>query len=237
MTSCRLPGFTVEQNGFPFPNSWNPGTPVVEIPTPFGTIALGDASGGVCGGMVFAAADFYLAGNPCPQERSPGLFRYFCKRLIESWNLPFGVTRYFDWQRRPGASRYWLGLRVLDGLTRLTGEFEWPRIRASLDAGVPAPLGIIYADSWKLRRTAENHQVLAYGYDLMADDRSVALAVYDPNHPLESCRIEIDLQNLDENRPAIHSHETKPVRGLFLTEYRRPSALPEFDAKIDGEIG
>ena len=121
MTSFRLPGFTVRGNGFAFSNCYPPGSPVVEIPTPFGKIPIGDAHAGLCGGMVFASMDGYLHGvKELPATVGPELFRHFCKRLLDSWDLPFGVLKYYDWQRRRR------------GLLRLTIEKEWPRIRTQL---------------------------------------------------------------------------------------------------------
>src|SRR5438105_15397080 len=92
-------------NGFPFPNCWPPGMPVLELPTPFGTIPIGDARGGVCGGMVFAAADYFHFSLPIPRTPEKPLFRYLCRRLLDSWQLPFGVLKYYDWQRRPNLGR------------------------------------------------------------------------------------------------------------------------------------
>jgi len=48
-------------NGFHFINSW-PSEPdiVVNVPA-LGRVAVGDASNGLCGGMVFAVRDFFEA--------------------------------------------------------------------------------------------------------------------------------------------------------------------------------
>jgi hypothetical protein len=218
-----LPTFTAAANGFPFANSWLPGTPVVSVPTPFGPIELGDASGGVCGGMVYAAADFYLFGVPAPRERSPELFRYFCRRLLDSWTLPFGITRYFDWQRRPGATRTWFGLTPQRGVTRLTVEDELPKIRAAIDAGVPAPLGLVKVESWWVHDMAKNHQVLCHGYD--DADGVATLHCYDPNWPDQAVTLTLDTTAPDAERWMEHSVEGPSVRGIFLTEYARPAAL------------
>ena len=223
MPAVLLPRFTAVANGFPFPNSWEPGTPVIELLTPFGTLKLGDASGGVCGGMVYAAADFYVFDRPVPQERSPSLFKYLCRRLLDSWSLPFGVVKYYNWQRRPGNTRTWLGTRLQSGVTRLTVEEEWPKIRAAIDSGVPAPLGLVKVHSWRFQDMAHNHQVLCHGY---TDDGSNAtLHVYDPNWPSRAVTLQFDISAPDEERIIEHSEEGASVRGAFLTDYARPQIL------------
>lgn len=218
----RTTGFVPSIHAFPFANSWPDGQPVLEIPTPFGTVPVGNAAHGVCGGMVFAALDFYAHGQPIPREPTRPVFRYLARRLMDSWNFPFGGLKYYDWQLRPAATRPG-GLRA--GLNWLTVAVEWPRIRAVLDSGLPAPLGVVHSHSWHPRELNQNHQVLATGYRQLDD--SVVLEIYDPNwpgddsltlrfstaDPLADCRIE-------------HGIEGKTVRGLFLTEYRKPLLPP-----------
>ena len=167
-------GFTSSAHGFPFPNWFPPGSPVVLVPTPFGTLTFGDANAGLCGGMVYAALDLFVYGQPRPATPTPPVFRYFCKRLLESWNLPFGVLKYYDGQRRPGASRMLGDLRLVDGLTRQTVLDEWPKIRDLLDTGRPAPLGLVKVASFDPRQLVKNHQVLAHGYTLSSDGNRVA---------------------------------------------------------------
>ena len=120
-----MTGFVPSQHGFPFTNWFPPGTPIVVVPTPFGTVKAGDANGGVCGGMVFAALDLFAAERPVPPEPTEPVVRYLCRRLLNSFDLPFGVMRYYDLQRRPGASRFAGGVRIrprrdsVDGRTRV----------------------------------------------------------------------------------------------------------------------
>lgn len=216
MTVNALPGFSPTANGFPYPNSWEPGTPVVEIPTPFGRIPIGDAAGGVCGGMVFTAADYWLAGRPAPQEKSPELFRFFCRRLVDSFALPFGVMRYYDWQRRPSGSN-----RLTKGVARLTIVEEFPKIRAAIDAGLPALLGVVKAHSWRPQDLARNHQVLAFGYAF--DDSTIRLDCYDPNWPGRTSTLTIAASDPDADIGMEHSEEGNTVRGVFLVNYSRPT--------------
>lgn len=221
-------GFAPAHHGFPFPNWFPPGTPVVEVPTPFGRIRVGDASGGLCGGMVFAALDLYLHGVPSPAEPTRPVFRYLCGRLLDSWSLPFGVLKYYDWQRRPAACTSWHGARVIDGVSRLTIEGEWPRVRADLDCGLPVPLGLVKAHSFSPRQLPRNHQVLATGYDL--DDATGALTIraYDPNYPNEIAELGLNLRNPEAGSPVRHRHEGDTVRGFFRVDYRCPVEGPSF---------
>lgn len=227
MPSHTLP-FRPTTHGFPFPNWYPPGSPVVEVPTPFGKLKLGDANGGLCGGMIFAALDLFLFQAPRPVEATPPVYKYFCRRLLESWNLPFGVLKYYDWQRRAGASKIVAGVRMLAGVTRLTAD-EWPRIKATIDSGVPAALGLVNACSFSPRQLCRNHQVLAYGYDWTEATGDLVLKMYDPNYPNDDlAELRVNLAEPDREELVTHGCEGKTVRGFFLTEYRRPVDAPVF---------
>src|SRR5258708_13096124 len=69
-------------------------------------------------------------------------------------------------------------------LTRRGGAWrtiaaEWPRIRASLDHGIPAALGLVTVASANPLHLGHNHQALAFGYALSGSELTVR--VYDPN--------------------------------------------------------
>ena len=56
MTTGRVEGFLPSTSGMKFTNHFPSGIPIVSIPLPIGrSIPVGDASTGVCGGMVYAA--------------------------------------------------------------------------------------------------------------------------------------------------------------------------------------
>ena len=220
--SAAVPGFTATRCGFPFSNWFPENTPVFEVPTPFGRVPLGDAHDGLCGGMVFAAMDLFLHGvTDIPDEPTRPVRAYFARRLMASWGLPFGMLKYFDWQRRPTATKRLGGVRLIDGTRRKTVREEWPRIRAVLDAGLPASLGVMKVGGWDFRRVAENHQVLAYGYTFDDETGEVTLNQYDPNYPGDdTAEFAFSLHDPDGDEPISHSEEGPVVRGLFLTEYR-----------------
>ena len=65
------------------------------------------------------------------------------------------------------------------GVISRTVGVQWPQIRADLDAGTPAALGLVTVASANPTDLGLNHQVLAYGYQ--QDGAAVTIAVYDPN--------------------------------------------------------
>jgi hypothetical protein len=190
------------------------------------SLPIGDASDGLCGGMAFAARDHFEASRPPPPETSPPsdgpLFDFVVQRLLDSFHLPYGPARYLELMNpalpdgetlltRIGAlphGRAWRTLRV-----------EWPKVRAAIDGGHPAPLGLVRIKSLNPFDLKHNHQVLAYGYDL-ADD-SMVLRIYDPNFP-DRDDVTLSIRPIDPSRPVriTASPPTPPVHAFFAVDYR-----------------
>src|SRR5262249_58392372 len=96
--------FLPSQDGLAFTNAW-PSEPAVVVSTPFGQISIGNAAAGLCGGMVFAALDYWQTGIAPPAARpAPGqpLYRYIVQRLIDSLHLPAGRGGGYPWRQLPG---------------------------------------------------------------------------------------------------------------------------------------
>jgi hypothetical protein len=219
--------FLPSVHGFAFPNAW-PDGPAVSVPLGVGVLGVGNAARGLCGGMVFAALDYWHAGaeppDGQPAARTP-LFRFIVRRLVDSWRLPAGVARYYRWMLLPDGNRPARARRAAcrAGAARRTTERHWPIVKAMLDAGVPAALGVVTVSSANPLLLGGNHQVLAYGYETAGP--VVRLYVYDPNSgPDDSVRISWDGAAV----PAVFTSNVGlrlPVRGFFLTRYR-PVAPP-----------
>ena len=175
--------------------------------------------------MVFAALDYWHAGRPPPASRpAPGspLYKFIVRRLIDSWHVPAGVGRYYLWMNLPDAdaSREAGGWRLtVRGLGWRTVTRQWPLVRASIDAGTPAALGVItMASAWP-GVLGRNHQVLAYGYSISGS--TVTLAVYDPNSGPDD-HVQIAFDTGDAAGPVTFRQNLSiawPVRGFFVTAY------------------
>lgn len=227
--------FLPSRHGFGFTNSW-PEAPAITIPTPFGDIGIGNAAAGLCGGMVFAALDYWHNGTPAPAvQPAPGtpLYRFIVRRLIESWRIPGGVARYYrcmnvpDGDGSPGmAGRLPMTRR---GLSWRTIAQEWPRVRTTIDGGQPAALGLVTVASANPVKLGHNHQVLAWGYRLTGT--KVTLQVYDPNSgPHDDVAIQFDSSAATLAAQFMHNINIRwPVRGFFVVPYS-PAVPPALSA-------
>jgi hypothetical protein len=228
MSSALVADFDLTIHGFPFGNCF-PGRPALVVDVPlYGRVVLARASGGLCGGMSFSAIDYYSFGMPAPQasDVSDTLFEHLRIRQLSSIHIPTGILRYYQWQSRRNDSLLVRDRRLRGGISWLTLEREWPRLRQALDAGRLAPLGLIMAGSFNPVELVRNHQVLAYGYTLAGSD--LTLKVYDPNWPGDrDLTLTTTTDRPDLFRWVEHSVEgTRAIRGFFLTRYTRPRHPP-----------
>ena len=201
--------------------------PAGAIFIPRGIRALRDVMGshlapgyGLCGGMCFAALDFYHRTDfPIPRgqhrddrpaPRTP-LRSYIWKRQLAS--LVSDGARFLAWvivlNYVPPVWPFRGGTRWL--LAR--SKEEWRKLKASVDGGKPVPIGLVR----DTKNIYDNHQVLAIGYD-EADETHGTIYLYDPNCPDEVSTIKIKFgeQLLDgqEDCPT-----RAPLRGFFCEAY------------------
>lgn len=200
ITMMRVAGFQPGTNGFRFQNAFDH-APDIQINLLGLNIAIGDAANGLCGGMVFAARDFFAAGQrPPTRSDSPSagvLFDFMVRRLFDSFELPVGPARYAALMNPdlPDHETFMSDIGLAPhGRAFVTIVEEWPKIRAGLDGGMPMPMALILVKDRDLGKMGHNHQVLAYGYDLDVNDLSIL--VYDPNFPGDNnVRINLNLGN------------------------------------------
>jgi hypothetical protein len=206
---------------------------VVSVP-PFGNVAIGDASNGLCGGMVFAVRDFFeahlpIVTDPTPPAAQSPLFNYIVGRLFDSFNIPSGVLEYYSWMNTPDHDTgVWFAIRR--GVAWMTIEQEWPIIKATIDSGHPCPLGLVTVYSTDPTLLGHNHQVMAYAYEL-DDADNLTIKVYDPNtSPVSADQVLLSLNVANPSHTTPISHNIAiglPVRGFFHVDYgpHDPGAL------------
>lgn len=173
LSTAKMTKFDPTKHGFAFVNSFQTVTGVFDI-----------VVGGLCGGMVYAALDYYNAKVPTPSQNytpasGSALHGFIWDRHddsltphLDKWSElhlnPFGArnSEFFNW-----------GLQGFGG-----GRLQ--ELRAKIDAGIPVPLGLKSMDA----DPSNDHVVLAVGYDLgrykgdlgqFKEDFKIFL--YDPN--------------------------------------------------------
>jgi len=196
-------GFRPTRHGFPFANTWRD--------TVLGVIA----SRGRCGGMVFAALDYFDAGEAIPGAGRPADLPAHdspMARLIWRRQWASIVSRLGSNLWRFALLTY-LPSMAPRGIV-LTTRREVAPLLDALAAGRPVPLGLVSALS--LRHLARNHQVLAYGAEV--GENRVLVRVYDPNYPR---RDDVMLQVPLGGGPVTERIGTRSVtwRGFFAERY------------------
>lgn len=233
-TSCSPPAsFLASTHGFKFPNSFSITVP---LPPPLPPIS---GAYGLCGGMSFAALDYFLSCIPIPSTTSvpatgTPLYRYLFSRLLDSLGHPtYGmVLKFLEWTQRPDGSvpsPIPFSGAVIDGVHKLTVPELHATVR-SLSAGNKVPLGLVYvgplgANIW------ENHQVLALGATRVSP-AVTQIKIYDPNYPSDdTISIRCELYARGTHVRCLQQRGGRPlkvVRGFFRMPYvrRTPPCLP-----------
>jgi hypothetical protein len=214
MNEVDVPGFRPSTHGFHFANAWPAGPTVRFGPFDPRLIGVGDASTGLCGGMVYTVADLYAAKVPVPADREPfangsARFAAIVRRQVESLALLTVPVRF--WLRMATGNSFGRDL------ARSTFEHEWPIAKAGLGEARLVPIGLIRVASADPRNLTKNHQVVASGY--AEDGREASLRIYDPNWPdRDDVVITIHLDNA--LRPAGLDQSTgEPLLGWFVLPY------------------
>lgn len=199
--SNAVPGFLPSSRGLPFANTFPPGPTVRFGPLDPRWVGIGDASAGLCGGMVVYVRDRFRDGRPVPPEPAPPangtpLFRTLVREQVRS----------LDWFWTP-IRFWWLGAIDPARAARRALTTELPRIRFDIDAGRLVRLGLIRHHGLNPMRLSGSHQVLAFAYETAG--ASTTLRIYDPNWP---GRDDVTI-TLDATGP--HQSTGEALAGLF----------------------
>lgn len=198
----QVPRFTPAL-GLRFANAF-PHVPVREFDfPPLGTFGLGDAANGLCGGMSFTVADLFAAGSPPPEDPDPpaggsARFDYLVDRQIDTLAAGRLPLRFFSLMSPTRSERESIFARAVGALgidrhsrTWVMVHEEWPAIKATIDGGALAMIGLVKVVSADPRQLNRNHQVIAYGYDL--EGTALKLLILDPNLPRREIELGLDI--------------------------------------------
>lgn len=265
-------GFTPSVNGFPFDNEWNANLPVVTIGAlwnrfrsaltagladhlgigglPEDWLPITQADAGLCGGMTYAAMDYFALGQRPPEASTEGglfvapdsaddpLFLFIRERLLDSFDFTGRGHRWLSYTSPlyPDDDEGILQtFGVWKGKAWVTYREEWPRIRQLLDEGRLAPLGLVQSAEFDI---GKNHQVLAYAYEQSA--QNVKLWIYDPNVPGQAADANADDLYLEfdttststgirvfrRNAPVTTPEKTKRIYAILLMDAYAPKTPP-----------
>jgi hypothetical protein len=197
--------FDLARDAFAFPNSFSNKCVIARVPV--------HETRGRCGGMVFAALDHWHARVPVPsidelpRDGEP-LADYIHDRMrtsmIDNWERQVLFMRTPD-QRMP-FNRTTVG--------RLVRDEELPRLKALLDAGEPQPLALTQAHS--MERLADDHQVLAYGYE--EDGPTTRIFIWDNRYGRREDVLTMTTK-YDPHDWMIEESDGSRWRGFFVERY------------------
>jgi protocatechuate 3,4-dioxygenase beta subunit len=240
-----VPDFLPSTTGLKYSNDNWPSVPDKIIHTPFGDISLGNASNGLCGGMVFASRDVFEAGKVAPPftenpaAGSPA-FNFVVDRLFDSMNIPDGVLKWYDWMRRSRHDIHPIG--TVPGLSSLTINDEMPKVRRTIDQGHPCPIGLLLPEGHSDNPfdMGKNHVVMVYGYEDAGN--TTTIRIYDPNCPMDDgVIITFDNSHPDHTTDFVHNRRSAPAYGFFALDWysaHDPSPLASdgnpIDTSVDG---
>ena len=229
----QVDGFVPSTAGLHFPNTFaHVPLRTVEIPVLGTTVTLGDAANGLCGGMVYTVCDYFAhQQSPPAMTTAPQggpLYEYLVQRLFDSWDIPGGIIRYLELMS-PELPDYGLAddpLRILKrSRASIMIQDEWPKIRQDLDNNQLSPLGLLKCKSADPALLGQNHQVLAYGYDLEGAD--LTLYLYDPNAP-DDDSAKISLSIASAAQPCDLACTTAPTLYCFFrSNYQQTGPPPD----------
>lgn len=201
--------FSVQDHGFQFVNSFN-FTAEYRLPFFDRPIKLGHISCGLCGGMCFAALDYFHTTGAAPTytrvaDIDPDLEKYLQKRQMDSLSLPLGVLKVIEWMLRSDRE-----------VRCLTVGREFSTLRDRLARGKPAVLVLIRVGGFE--DPTQNHQVVAHSYELDEAAKQLKIYIYDPNQPGQESWLAMNFENPGQGIDAQQS-SGEYFRGFFVADY------------------
>lgn len=211
-----MTGFKPEVHGFRFENSFE-FSAKFNLPL-MGEIDLGKIVYGLCGGMCFAALDYYRIGRTVPDYKKPteipsSFRRFLWDRQLDSLGV-VTVPKVLEWMLQDDVS-----------ISKRTAWNEVPKLRRRLDKGEPVVLALIRVKSGG--NPTHNHQVLAVGYEEDPVSRQMTIYLYEPNYPGLAPILSLNLAHPSKGI-ALQQSTGEAARGFFIIPYRFQEPPPDF---------
>lgn len=219
---AAMTNFKPSVDGFHFNNTFTNDL----VPRGLRHTGLNIKTGGLCGGMVYAALDYYYAHKPIPNvDYRPAtgtkLAHYIYQREVHS--IESNLTEWINMRVKPGGSRVHLFRRGLNG--RQGGPLA--RLMGYVNRGTPVVLDL---KGVKKTKTGD-HQVLAIGYNLGRYrgnfgpyEGDVKIKIYNPNN-----HDHIDTLTPDPAQHVWRDPQTgQTFRGFFVDTKYQPKTPPNF---------
>lgn len=224
-STARMTAFDPERHGFRFINTFKTVTGVFDFTT-----------GGLCGGMAWAALDYWKAGMARPEQNftpvnGTTLQSYLYARTMTA--IESHLDKYVELNFNPGGAR---NSEFFNWGLQGTGGGRLQELRAKIDAGEPVPLGLksLNAD------IGSDHVVLAYGYDMGryagdmgANKEDLKIFIYEPNFGARRMTLipKMDRQQwCYEAVPGVIADGEKCWQTYFVQQNYRPSPAPAIPA-------
>ena len=191
---------------------------------------------GLCGGMAYAARDYYDLGLVLPRGANPGdvpsglpgspaatLRTYIFQRLLDSLGDGDVGSKLLLWMAALHFVPHIFGGGPAWTLAR--SREEWQALKGHLNTGKPWPITLIGSSAVP----SNQHQVLAYGYEDPGDGTGT-LYLYDPNCPSDTTSgqtIQLDFRGT--GLQAVEScamADRGPLQGFFCADYHAPKTPP-----------
>lgn len=212
--AAGMTDFGAAEHGFRFRNRFEFSL-LSEFQLPIGGKTLGSIVYGLCGGMCFAALDYFYAGIPVPDTESVDdlnleFFNYLWERQMDSLELDTlgKVLKWMLYSDRTVSIR--------------TANQEAPRLRALIDTGDPVVLALVRVAG--LNDPTKNHQALATGYDFDTISGEMTVQFYDPNYPGHSHNSFLNVTKPSTGIGGIQD-SGELFRGFFVIDYERQNPI------------
>lgn len=213
----RMTGFVPATHGFKFANT-------------FQGVDASYAYGGLCGGMVYSAMDYFSLGMAIPpQTYTPANRTPLQSHIYARQNKAAMENQLDKWMELRLNPFGWRDAEFFEWGLRGSGGGRLQELQEMINSFNAAPLGLYEGgtanfEGWK----AGDHQVLAVGYalgryrgDLGSHKQDLKIFVYDPNYPGQTMTMVPDV-----TRKAFFYVEDPAVRRTYFVDRKYAAVTP-----------